>query len=102
MLLNGEPESSDIFPISMLKALPPRQHQTKLIIDPVTITSDKPDMCIFFINGYFYNYILSKNTNDVLFDGISIKEDNIIVVPVLENQDALDYMNSLSQQQIWK
>lgn len=102
MLFNGAADKSDIFPVSIIKIIPPKSYQAKIIIEPITISLGEHDCCIFYVNGFFYNFTLSKHTTKVLFDSFAIKEDNRLIIPVLENQAALDFLYSFTKKQIWK
>lgn len=102
MLLNGVPDQEHVFPISMIKIAPTKSHQSRLIIDPVVSDIGEDRVCIFYINGFFYYFSVSETSTALIFESTALREDNTMVIPVLENEQAIGFLDRFVKRQVWK
>lgn len=102
MLLHKQSLTSEVFPMTVIKVTPDKEGHSKVVIDPITTTGSEPLYSVFVINGFVYSFLLDDNISDFEFDSFAVKEDNRLIIPILEGQEATDYIYSIAQRQLWK
>lgn len=102
MLLDRQSFTSEVFPMTVVKVNPDKEGHSKVIVDPITTIGTKPFYSVFLINGFVYSFLLDDNVIDFEFDSFAVKEDNRLIIPILEGQEATDYMYNIAQRKLWK
>lgn len=102
MLLHKQPFTSEVFPMTVIKVTPDKERHSKIVVDPITTLGTKPFYSVFLINGFVYSFLLDHHVIDFEFDSFAVKEDNRLIIPILEGQDATNYIYNIAQRQLWK
>jgi hypothetical protein len=102
MLFNNQPYTSDVFPISIIKLEPVKSQHSKVGLDPITTLVSNPKWCVFVLNGFTYSFVLSHQAKDFEHDSFAIKEDNLLIIPVLEGKEAIEHINTMAAKEVLK